>query len=143
MFMPREVAVYEGRRKVLTATVDILGGISASAEALTPAANVVAVKDMHPLQIAPGVSQGHLIKQTYPVYPAVAKDAHVEGKVILKAIIGADGHIHDLEVVEASSPLLVAPAIRCVSQWQYKPYLLDGVPVEVETTINVIFQLSR
>ena len=83
-----------------------------------------------------------LVKKEIPIYPHDAKDARVSGKVVLNAIIGTDGRIHDLRVVEAPWPSLAASSLFAVSRWQYKPYLLNGEPVEVETTVNVIYSLS-
>jgi protein TonB len=83
-----------------------------------------------------------LLKKQQPVYPQDAKDARASGIVVLEATIGRDGKVHDLRVVQAPWPSLVASAIQAVSQWEYKPYLLNGEPVEVKTNINVIFSLG-
>jgi protein TonB len=79
----------------------------------------------------------------YPVYPQDAKEARVSGTVVLKATIGLDGGVHDLHVESTPWPSLAGAALWAVSHWQYKPYLLNGEPVEVETTIHVIFSLSQ
>ena len=78
-----------------------------------------------------------------PVYPQDAKEARAEGKVVLQALIGRDGRIHNLKVVSAPYPSLVESALWAVSRWEYKPYLLNGDPVDVETQINVIYSLGR
>lgn len=88
------------------------------------------------------VAQGMLLKKVIPVYPQDAKEAHVDGKVVLEAIIGMDGGIHDLRVISAPWPSLAASALWSVSQWKYKPYLLNGKAVDVKTTINVIYSLG-
>jgi len=73
----------------------------------------------------------------------VAKSMHQQGTVVLGAVIGTDGRIHDLEVLASPSPLLSDSAKDAVKRWVYKPYLLDGAAVEVETTVNVIYSLSQ
>jgi TonB family protein len=70
-----------------------------------------------------------------------AKAAHIDGTVVLQATIGMDGGVHNLHVVSAPSPSLAASALWAVSHWEYRPYFLNGEPVEVQTTINVIFSL--
>jgi protein TonB len=82
-----------------------------------------------------------VFKQT-PIYPVDAKAAHVQGTVVLGAIIGTDGTVKDLHVVSGPDQLQQA-ALDAVRQWRYRPYLLNGDPVEVRTTINIIFTLAR
>jgi protein TonB len=94
------------------------------------------------VNLAAGVAVGLLVKKEAPVYPQDAKDAHISGTVVLQATIGLDGGIHDLHVVSTPWPSLAASALWSVSHWEYRPYLLDGEPVEVETTINVIYTLG-
>jgi TonB family protein len=88
-----------------------------------------------------GVSSGLLLTKIDPVYPAVARQARVQGTVVLQAIIGRDGSIEHLSLV-SGHPLLAPAAIDAVKQWKYKPYLLNSVPVEVQTQIEVNFALS-
>jgi len=77
-----------------------------------------------------------------PVYPAIAKDTGTSGTVILAAIISKNGTIENLHVI--SGPLMLQQAaLDAVRAWRYRPYLLDGQPVEVETTVSVIFTLQR
>jgi protein TonB len=76
-----------------------------------------------------------------PEYPHVAKVAHVEGTVVLEAVIGKDGAVKDLRAV-SGPPMLANAAIAAVKQWRYKPYYLNGQPTEVDTTIKVNFKLS-
>lgn len=83
-----------------------------------------------------------LQSQVDPVYPMIAKRARVQGTVKLHAIISAQGGIESLQVVEGH-PMLVAAAMDAVKQWRYKPYMLDGQPVEVETTVFVNFHIDR
>ena len=75
-----------------------------------------------------------------PLYPAMARDAHVGGAVRLRAIIGKDGAVHSLTLV-GGHPLLAKSAMDAVRQWKYRPYLLNGQPVEVQTEITVQFKM--
>jgi len=91
--------------------------------------------------ISGGVAQGLLVQRTPVEYPAVAKAARVQGTVVLQAIIDKEGHIKDLHVV-SGMPLLQQAAIDAVQQWVYRPYIFNGKPVEVHTTVNVVFTLG-
>jgi protein TonB len=87
------------------------------------------------------VAQANLIRQVTPVYPPIAKTAHISGTVLLHAIIGKDGTVQDLQYV-SGPPLLMKSAMDAVRQWRYKPTLLNGEPVDVDTTISVVFTLG-
>jgi protein TonB len=87
------------------------------------------------------VSQGFLIQQVRPAYPALAIKARVQGPVILNALISRGGAIENLRLVYGH-PMLVQAALDAVRQWRYRPYLLNGEPVEVETQITVNFTLG-
>jgi len=91
--------------------------------------------------ISAGVSQGMLIQKVTPTYPPIAKAARVQGTVVLQATISKTGTIEDLHVVSGPAMLQQA-AVDAVKQWRYRPYLLNNEPVEVETTVNVIFTLG-
>ena len=95
------------------------------------------------MPVSASVAVGLLVKKVIPIYPQDAKDARVSGKVVLGATIGRDGRVHDMHVIEAPWPSLVASAMWAVSRWEYKPYLLNGEPVEVDTTINVFYTLGN
>lgn len=84
---------------------------------------------------------GRLIHMIQPVYPPIAKTAHIEGTVELSAVIGTDGHVRDLSVV-SGHPLLRKAAIDAVRQWIYKPPVLNGESVEIVAPIAVIFRLN-
>ena len=88
-----------------------------------------------------GVLQGFLLHQVRPVYPMPAIIAHVQGAVVLSAVISRAGTIENLHVV-SGHPLLVRAAVEAVRQWRYRPYLLNGEPVEVDTQITVNFTLG-
>jgi len=94
------------------------------------------------IRVGGGVQQANLIRKVTPAYPPDAKEARIQGVVHLTAIIGKDGNIQSLEVV-SGHPLLVQAAMDAVKQWEYKPTLLNGNPVEVITQIDVSFTLSQ
>ncbi|MDR3799813.1 MAG: TonB family protein [Terracidiphilus sp.] len=94
-----------------------------------------------PRHISSGVMEGMLIRRVIPSYPPMARATRTAGRVELQATISRTGTIENLRVVSGSQ-LLVQAAIDAVTQWRYRPYLLNGEPVEVETTINVDFTLN-
>ena len=83
-----------------------------------------------------------LQSQVEPVYPMIARRARVQGRVTLRAVISAQGTIESLQVIDGH-PMLVSAALDAVKQWRYKPYMLSGQPVEVETTVFVNFHIDR
>ncbi|HME33078.1 MAG TPA: energy transducer TonB [Terriglobales bacterium] len=93
------------------------------------------------MAVKSGVTQGLLIHKVQPVYPKSARNARIEGTVVLRALIGEDGKMKELRV-ESGDPVLAEAAMKAVKQWIYKPYYLEGHPVEVDTTINVNFRLQ-
>ena len=93
-------------------------------------------------KVASGVVQGLALRQDAPEYPEIAKANHVTGTVILHAVIGTDGHIHELSVMSSPDPDFAIAALTAVRRWVYKPYELFGMPVEVDTTISVNFDMG-
>jgi protein TonB len=93
------------------------------------------------INISAGVAIGNLIQRTQPSYPPIAKAARVSGTVVLQATISKTGTIENLRVVSGPAMLQQA-ALDAVKSWRYRPYLLNNEPVEVETTVNVIFTLG-
>lgn len=87
------------------------------------------------------VQSAKIIRQKMPEYPAQARDAHIQGDVVIHAIIGKDGQIHDMEIIQGICSLSEA-ALAAVKHWTYSPTLLAGNPVEVDTTITVVFKLG-
>jgi periplasmic protein TonB len=114
----------------------VIGGIISSTPVAVPKVAVQRVR------VSQGVTQGMVIRRVQPQYPQMAKIARVQGAVVLAAIIGKDGSIQNLHVISSASPLLNQAAIDAVKQWRYKPYILNGDPVEVDTTVTVNFSLS-
>jgi periplasmic protein TonB len=93
------------------------------------------------IRVGGQVQQANLIHQVMPQYPQIAKTAHISGTVMLHAIIGKDGTVQNL-TYESGPPLLMRAAMDAVRQWRYRPTLLNGEPVEVDTTISVVFTLG-
>jgi len=100
-------------------------------------------KPAAPARIKQGgeVTAASIITQTRPAYPPLARQARIQGTVVLHAIIDKEGKVAQLEVV-SGHPLLVQSAIEAVKQWRYKPTQLNGDPVEVDTTIQVTFTMG-
>jgi periplasmic protein TonB len=88
------------------------------------------------------IMEGHLIRRLQPEYPAIARSAGIQGAVVVQAIISKDGTIENLRVL-SGHPILIRAAMDAVKQWRYRPYFLNGEPIEVETQITVNFTLSR
>lgn len=141
-YLAREIHILYGKRNLLSATVDSITNLAPSDPALTPPTDATVVK-FDKVNISAAVMTGMLVKKTAPIYPEGAKLAHISGTVLLQATIGKDGRIYDLRVILSSSPLLADSALHAVSHWEYKPYLLNGEPVEVETTVNVAYSLGN
>ena len=114
----------------------VIGGIISS----TPVA-VPKVATPQRIRVSAGVTAGNLVTQVKPQYPPLAKAARIQGTVVLAAVISKDGHIENLKVL-SGHPMLIQSAMEAVKQWRYKPYYLNGEPVEVDTQINVVFTLS-
>jgi protein TonB len=122
----------------------ILGSIVANVPTVAPPPPPPPVKKAPPKRIRVGgsVQQARMLRRVNPVYPALAKSARIQGTVQLSAIIGKDGRIAELTVMNGH-PMLIQAALSAVQQWQYKPTLLNGTPVEVATQVNVVFTLGR
>lgn len=97
--------------------------------------------EVKPRKISIGVMDGSLVHRVEPDYPKVATLMHLSGTVILRATIGTDGEVHGIVAV-SGNPILAEAARAAVRQWRYRPTLLDGQPVEVETQITVNFVLQ-
>ena len=141
-FLPEEIVFLDGKRTILSAKVDKVEGLNPTDAALVPPPDAK-TPSRDKVFISAGVAVGFITTKQAPVYPQDAKDAGIAGTVVLQAVIGRDGNIHDLRIISTPWPSLAAASLSAVSHWQYKPYLLNGEPVEVETTINVIFTLGR
>src|SRR6202011_5059231 len=114
----------------------VIGGIISS----TPVA-VPKVATPQRVRVSAGVTSGLKVRDVKPVYPPLARQARIQGKVLLQAVISKDGSIENLHLINGH-PMLTQAAMDAVKQWKYKPYLLNGEPGEVETQVEVNFTLS-
>ena len=88
------------------------------------------------------LNEGRIIRRVTPVYPSIAKTAGVQGQVVLEAVISRTGRIENLRAI-SGHPTLARAAEAAVSQWEFRPYILNGTPIEVVTQITVDFRLNR
>jgi periplasmic protein TonB len=116
---------------------DILGGLGADASGLAPPPP----KTPQRIKLGGNVQEAKIVARPNPAYPPLARQARIQGNVVLHAIIDKDGTVTQLEVV-SGHPLLVQSALAAVRQWRYQPTLLNNEPVEVDTTITVNFVLG-
>ena len=114
----------------------VMGGIGT---APAPVVKVAAPKG--PARVSSGVVAGMAISQPKPLYPPIAKAAHVSGAVVLHAVISKTGTIEKLEAISGPE-MLKGAALDAVRTWRYKPYILNGEPTEVDTTITVNFNFG-
>ena len=114
----------------------VMGSIIGSANTSIPR-----VATPQRVRVSQGVTQGMVIRKVNPTYPQIAKTARVQGQVVLQAEISKEGTIQNLRVI-SGHPLLTQSALDAVKQWRYRPYILNGEPVEVDTTVTVIFSLA-
>ena len=114
----------------------VLGGIVNSTAVAVPK-----IATPQRVRVSSGVSQGLLVRRVNPTYPPLARQARIQGVVILQAQISKDGSIENLQLI-SGHPMLAPAAIEAVKQWKYKPYLLNGEPVEVDTQVQVNFTLA-
>ncbi len=118
----------------------VLGGVLGAPSSAPTLASMTSAAPRK-VHVAPQLAEGNLIHDVTPEYPPEAGRNRIEGAVLLLAVIGKDGSVRDLQV-QSGLPLLAQAAIAAVRQWRYRPYLLNGQPVEVETQIVVNFTLS-
>jgi protein TonB len=114
----------------------VIGGVLSSAPVAMPS-KVTPQR----VRVSQGVTSGLLMKKVTPQYPPLARQARIQGSVVLHAVIGKNGEVQNLQVV-SGHPMLTQAAIQAVKQWKYKPYYLNGQPVEVDTNITVNFSLA-
>jgi len=115
----------------------VLNGLGTSTTAIPLLAEPVRAR---PVRVS-HISEGDLIHRVQPEYPPLARQARIQGVVMLRAVISPEGRIENLQVL-SGHPLLVPSAIVAVKQWRYRPYILNNQPVEVETQITVNFTLG-
>jgi TonB family protein len=144
MHLTRRNFEIRGVRRVAIATACFLVALVTCASALALRMEVAEPSDQASTHAKVHVKAGDLklVTNVPPVYPVEAKKAKIQGTVLLSTIIGKDGAVENLSVVSGPSALQAA-ALDAVRQWRYEPFLLNGDPVEVETTIKIVFTLSK
>jgi len=118
-----------------------MGGVLGSIASAGSVAALPKVATPQRVRVSSGVQSGLLVRKVQPTYPPLARQARIQGTVVLQAQISKTGDIENLQLV-SGHPMLAPAAIEAVKQWKYKPYLLNGEPVEVETTVQVNFSLA-
>jgi TonB family protein len=116
-------------------------GSMAQDERQTPSGKQTETPKPQRFRMGGNAEAGNLVHQVSPVYPDLAKQAHISGTVVLHAVIAKDGTIEQLEYV-SGPPLLMHSAMDAVRQWRYRPVILNGEVVEVDTTISVVYPLG-
>jgi protein TonB len=157
--IPEEIAIIkeEDLPPPSSAVAGVVGGVPGGIPGGTPGGVIGGIISATPLVAPPppppkpvtpkrirvggSVQKARLLNQPRPLYPPLAKQARIQGTVQLEAVIAKDGTIQQLRVVKGH-PLLVQSALNAVRQWRYHPTVLNGQPVEVATTIDVIFTLN-
>jgi len=140
--IPNDLKMLAGREPpppsgFTAASMDSLGGSVFSGQS-GPKVKIAAPSR---ISISAGVAGGLLTQKTSPVYPQIAREARVSGTVVIQATISKTGALENLRVVSGPT-MLRQSALDAVKTWRYKPYLLDGQPVDVETTVSVNFSLG-
>ena len=134
--LPREIDIIENSHVVLTGKVDSVEAVSETDVAFTPAKDASPVHS-EPVELTPSAASRLLVKQVPPVAPDNAKG--LQGKVVLKTIIGPDGGVEDVRLISSTEPSLALSAFKSVSHRQYKPYRVNDSPAPVETTMDIDF----
>ncbi len=127
--------------------VGVAGTVPGGTPGGPPSSVINVVKDLSAAQpragtqkvsVSSGVAQGLLVHRVAPQYPPQAKSARLQGTVVLQAVIGKDGSVHSVRALKGN-PVLAQAAMDAVKQWRYRPYALNGEPVEADTEISVTF----
>jgi protein TonB len=140
--IPKEVAVFKEAdlppEAPVTGNQGLLGGLGAGPAVAAPPPPP---PKQQRIKLGGQVVAAKLLAQPQPVYPPLARQARIQGNVVLHAIIDKDGRVGELQVI-SGHPLLVQSALDAVKNWRYQPTQLNGDPVEVDTTITVTFVLG-
>jgi len=144
---PKQIGCFH--RLAIIATCATIGLVTcASALAMrtnpfaTPQDTIAANSAKKPARVSAGIMQGQVLNKVNPTYPQAAKEKKIQGSIVLNATIGKEGTVENLQVVSGPEELRTS-ALDAVHQWTYKPYLLNGNPTEVETTITVTYSLAN
>lgn len=145
-YLARDVDIFANGVKSFTLTLGEADSIAGTDKALTPDPDAMQISpriaQLSEDSLNPDANRTKLLKKVLPVYPAIARMSRVQGTVVIGATINKEGRVQDIEVVASPSALLTNAAVDAVKQWQYKPTLVNGTPVEVDTTIDVIFTIG-
>lgn len=145
-YLAREMDVFVGKEKVMSVNIETIDALGSANAVLSPPADAVQVPKMVGSWEMPPSSgksgPGALYKEAQPRYPDEAKAAHMQGVVLLGATVTAQGKLKDLEVLESPHPSLGSASVEAVKQWEYEPFLSDGLPVDTNIVIKVIFTLG-
>lgn len=141
IYVARNILVSSQGRPWVRVHLDTIEGLSQIDESsFIPPQGAVPVTGGK-IDVDPVIMAGRMMYRVTPEYPETARSIRTQGVVVLNAVIGKDGKIHDLRPISGPS-VLIPPSLKAVNQWVYEPYLLDGEPVEVGTTISVVFNLG-
>lgn len=145
--IPKKIEIAKDEPPPAVAAPDV-GGIPGGTGSVTGGIGTGAAPPPPPPPATPSrikvggtVQAASIVRQVKPEYPPIAKTAHVSGTVTLRAIIAKDGSVEQLQFV-SGPPLLMASAMSAVKEWKYRPTMLNGQPVEVDTTVQVVFSLG-
>lgn len=148
--IPEKIKILKEEEQPVQSTAGVIGGVQGGVPGgaaggviggIIGSTAIPRVAGPQRVRVSQGVTEGLLMRKVQPTYPPLAKTARIQGDVVLNAIISKNGAIENLRVVNGH-PMLVTSALDAVKQWKYKPYILNGEPVEVETTITVKFTLA-
>jgi TonB family protein len=139
--VPMEAGVNMNGKVVASEKITMLQAVALTASDFVPSDDLKAVGD-NPARVGSGVMAGSKIYGLAPIYPATAKQNHVSGTVVMHALIGRDGRIHQLNLLSYPDGDLAMSALAAVRSWTYKPYMLNSEPTEVDTTITVNYNFG-
>jgi TonB family protein len=142
--VPLEIDVNVGGKTILSAKVVTLKTVPLTSMDFVPGTGLEKLEN-EPAKVVGAVIGGNLLKETkvQPVYPESARERGVSGTVVMRAIIGSDGHIRRLKLLSYPDADLAISALQAVRYWTYKPYTLNGEPTSVDTTITVNYAIGR
>jgi TonB family protein len=138
--IPYSVRLNENKKVRADFEVDVLEAWKPDDAMLTPAPD--ATEAPINVSVSGGVVAGNIILKEPPVYPLQAKLQRIQGSVVMAAVISRAGTVEDIEVIASPAPSLSEAAMEAVKHWKYKPYLLNGNPVAVDTMITVNFSFG-
>jgi TonB family protein len=133
-----------GRRILIASACSILAlATCTSALALRTDVSILADQAASKLvHVSAKVMQGHKLSGDNPTYPPDAREKKIQGTVVIDLTVSKEGAVEDLHAVKTPDPALAESALKAVGTWHYRPYLLNGDPVAVQTTVNVTFCLE-